>query len=198
MPTYVIVLFILAAYLIGSLCSAVIVSKLCHLPDPRTHGSNNPGATNVLRLAGKWMALGVLLADALKGTLPVVIAKACHVDEVALGWIALAAILGHIYPLFFAFQGGKGVATALGALIGLHPLLAVLVISTWVCVAAFTRYSSLASLIALGLMPLYALYSLPPASEIPLCLITLLIWYQHRANWARLRTGTESKINFSK
>jgi glycerol-3-phosphate acyltransferase PlsY len=193
----ILLLFIFTAYLVGSLCSAVIVSHLFDLPDPRTHGSNNPGATNVLRLAGKWMALGVLLADALKGALPVLIAKACHLDQMAQAWIALAAIIGHIYPVFFAFQGGKGVATALGALIGFNPLLAVSVISTWLIIATLTRYSSLASLIAVGLMPMYALRDSQLAAELPLCFITLLIWYQHKANWARLRSGRESKINLS-
>ena len=195
MSFFLLIFFIPGAYLMGSVCSAVIVCKLLQLPDPRHSGSNNPGATNVLRIGGAWAALLVLLADALKGTLPVLTAKILGLPDDLLAWIALAAVLGHMYPLFFAFKGGKGVATALGGLLGLHVLFAGEVIATWLLVAAVTRYSSLASLIAMGLAPLYAYFQLKPSAAMPVAIIALLIWYQHRHNCQRLLNGTESKIN---
>ncbi len=196
MSTFLLAFFIFSSYLLGSVCSAILVCRLFHLPDPRVTGSNNPGATNVLRIAGKGFALLVLVSDALKGTLPVLTAKIVGFDDTSMGWIALAAIVGHVYPVFFNFKGGKGVATALGALVGFNVLLSGGVIMTWLIVATITRYSSLASLLALGLMPGYALLYTQLPAELPLCLITLLIWVQHRHNWARLRNGTENRLNF--
>ena|SRR3990167_3855800 len=187
---------LLGAYLMGSVCSAVIVAKLFHLPDPRTEGSQNPGATNMLRLAGKKYAAIVLLTDVLKGTLPLVFAHLLNTPATLLGFTCLFAVLGHVYPIFFNYKGGKGVATALGALLGFYPLLGISVIFTWLLVAWRSRYSSLASIIAIGLAPLYAIFSAAnrPAC-IPLCLMTALILYQHINNISRLLDGTETKIN---
>lgn len=186
---------IVIAYLCGSICSAIIVSQVFSLPDPRTEGSKNPGATNVLRLAGKKYAAIVLVCDMLKGLLPVFLAGLAGASSATLGFTCLAAVLGHMYPIFFDFKGGKGVATAFGALLGLHFIMGVLVIVTWLLVANFTRYASLASLISLALAPLLAVASVGnPDTFPPLLLITILITYKHRNNITRLVDGNEPKI----
>ncbi|MCX7118004.1 MAG: glycerol-3-phosphate 1-O-acyltransferase PlsY [Legionellales bacterium] len=194
-----IVLFLictLTAYLVGSICSAVIVGRLFDLPDPRQEGSQNPGATNVLRLAGKKYAIMVLLADMLKGLLPVLMAHVLTASITLLGLTCLAAVLGHIYPIFFNFKGGKGVATAIGALLGFHFLLGALVIVIWVLVAYTTRYSSLASLISITLAPLFAMaFSGSIFPFLPLLMMAVLILYQHLDNIKRLLDGQETKIN---
>jgi glycerol-3-phosphate acyltransferase PlsY len=190
---------ILIAYLVGSICSAVIVSKLCHLKDPRLEGSKNPGATNVLRLSGKKYAVIVLLVDMLKGTLPVLLAHFFGVSPIILGFICLASVLGHIYPVFFNFQGGKGVATALGALLGFNPLVGVCVLFSWLLTAFISHFSSLASIIAISLAPVYTLFFSGKAGAcLPLIILTGIILYQHRENFARLRNQTEPKINLKK
>ncbi len=194
MSTLIFLIAFIGAYGIGSICSAVIVSKLCHLPDPRTQGSHNPGATNVLRLSGKKYAIIVLLADALKGLLPVALLSFLHLIPHDLGYIGLAAILGHMYPVFFQFNGGKGVATTLGVLLGLNGLLGLAVIATWLLVAVITRYSSLAALVAILLSPLYAMGYGFGHLVWPLCLIAIGVVYQHRENIQRLMAGKESKI----
>ena len=189
---------LLSAYLIGSICSAVIISQLFHLPDPRMEGSKNPGTTNVLRLAGKKYAIIVLLTDVLKGTLPVVLAAMCGAGTTLLGFTCLAAVLGHVYPVFFDFNGGKGVATALGALLGFHPLLGLGVTITWLLVASISRYASLASITALGLAPFYACFAADSrAAFVPLFIMAGLVLYQHRANFSRLLNHTEPQINLS-
>lgn len=189
-----IVLF--ATYCIGSLCSAVIVARLCHLPDPRTEGSRNPGTTNILRLAGKKYAVIVLLADSLKGLLPILCLKWSHFAPEYLGYVGLAAVLGHIYPIFFKFKGGKGVATALGVLIGLSGWLGLLVIATWLLVAWLSRYSSLAGMIALGLSPVYVWFlTFNLHFLVAVSLMVVLVLYQHQDNMQRLWRGKESKIN---
>lgn len=186
-------------YLSGSVCSAVIVSHIFALPDPRTEGSQNPGATNVLRLAGKKYALLVLLADILKGLLPVVFVKILGAGDIITSFTGLAAVLGHMYPVFFNFKGGKGVATALGMLLGLHFLLGICVIVTWLIVASFSRYSSLSSLISISLAPIYSLFILGNAQAfIPLLFVALVVLYKHRHNINRLLHGTEPKIVFKK
>ena len=188
---------IVVGYLAGSVCSAVIVSRIFSLPDPRVAGSQNPGATNVLRLAGKKYAVMVLLADMLKGLLPVLFAKALGAGPIAVSLTCLAAVMGHMYPIFFGFNGGKGVATALGALLGLHFILGVLVIATWLLVANFTRYSSLASIISMVLAPLYSLFTIGRLDTFPpLFFIALFILYKHRENITRLIDGEEPKIRF--
>lgn len=184
-------------YLVGSISSAVIVCRLFDLPDPRTEGSQNPGATNVLRLAGKQYAAIVLLADMLKGLLPVLLAQLLGAGPIIVGFTCFAAVVGHMYPIFFNFKGGKGVATAMGALLGFHFLLGVMVIATWLLIANFTRYSSLASIISIVLAPFYSLFVIHSIIAFPpIMCIALFIVFQHRENIARLIDGTESKISF--
>ncbi|ARB93333.1 glycerol-3-phosphate 1-O-acyltransferase PlsY [Legionella longbeachae] len=191
LPIFLVVL----GYLMGSICSAVIICKACSLPDPRTEGSKNPGATNVLRLAGKQYAALVMAADLLKGTIPVLIAKILDADPATVSFTALAAVVGHMYPIFFGFKGGKGVATAIGSLLGLYFLVGVLVAATWLLVAKFSRYSSLASITSVGLAPLYSLLLIQQLSVfLPIFAIALLILYKHKDNINRLIDGTESKI----
>jgi acyl phosphate:glycerol-3-phosphate acyltransferase len=182
-------------YVLGSVCSAVIVSNFFSLPDPRITGSQNPGATNVLRLAGKKYAIIVLLGDLLKGLVPVLLAKAFHAAPITISFTCLAAVLGHMYPVFFSFQGGKGVATTMGALLGLNVILGVMVIATWLLVAWITRYSSLAALVAIMLAPFYSLFLLGRLDVfLPLFFIALFILYKHRNNISRLINGKEPKI----
>lgn len=179
----------------GSICSAVIVSKLFNLPDPRQEGSKNPGATNVLRLAGKQYAALVLLVDMLKGTIPVLIAISFNASPLVVSLTVFAAVLGHMYPVFFNFQGGKGVATAIGALLGFHFILGVMVIATWLLVVNFLRYSSLASIIAIILSPLYALLLTHNINIFPpLCFMAIFILFKHKDNFTRLLDGTEPKV----
>lgn len=188
---------ITVAYLIGSVCSAVIVCRIFDLPDPRSEGSRNPGATNVLRLSGKNYAIIVLLSDVLKGFLPVVLAKLLGAGPIIVGFTCLAAVIGHMYPLFFEFKGGKGVATAMGALLGFHFMLGVMVIATWLIIANFTRYSSLASILSMMLAPFYSLFAVGNIDAfLPISFIAIAIIYKHRENFARLVDGVEPKINF--
>lgn len=188
---------ITVAYLMGSLCSAVIVSRAFNLPDPRTEGSKNPGATNILRLAGKKYAAMVLLADMLKGLLPVLLAHLLHSSPAMIAYTCFAAVLGHMYPVFFGFKGGKGVATALGAFLGFHFIMGAVIIATWILVVNMSRYSSLASIIAIVFAPFYSLFAVGNLSAFfPLSLITIFVLYQHRNNFSRLVDGTEPKINW--
>lgn len=198
MATVLLFIFcITIAYLCGSICSAVIVSRVFSLPDPRTSGSQNPGATNVLRIAGKKYAAIVLLADVIKGIIPVLIAKMLGASSFTVSFTCFAVVIGHMYPLFFNFQGGKGVATAIGALLGLHFILGVMVIATWLLVANFSRYSSLASIVSFVLAPFYSLFTISHLNTFPaLFFITLFILYEHRNNITRLIDGDEPKIIF--
>jgi glycerol-3-phosphate acyltransferase PlsY len=185
----------LLGYLAGSLSCAVIVCRVMGLPDPRRGGSGNPGATNVLRLGGRKAALLTLTGDVLKGVLPVLAAHALDLPAWSVALTALGAFLGHLYPLFFGFQGGKGVATAGGALIALSWPLGLVLVATWLLVATLTRYSSLSSLCAALAAPAAAwLMGNPPAHVLMLVLMAGLIVWRHRANIARLRSGTESRI----
>ncbi len=183
------------AYLLGSLSTAVIVSKLAGLPDPREQGSKNPGATNVLRLGGKKAAIITLLGDALKGLVPVVIADALSASPDILAAVGLAAFLGHLYPVFFGFKGGKGVATALGVLSGFSVWVGLAVLATWLLMAFLFRISSLAALTAATLAPLYVwlLRESPVLSGAALAMALLLI-SRHRGNIERLLRGEESRI----
>lgn len=195
--TLIFVFDMIVAYLVGSICSAVIVSRIFDLPDPRTEGSKNPGATNVLRLAGKHYAMLVLLADMLKGLLPVLLARMIDSGPVITSFTCLAAVLGHMYPVFFGFKGGKGVATAIGAMLALHFMLGVVVIALWLVIANFTRYSSLASIISISVAPFFSLYALGSVDAfVPLLFIALFVLYKHRDNVTRLMDGKETKINF--
>lgn len=199
LTTFLSVFYVIVGYLVGSVCSAVIVCRLFSLPDPRTEGSKNPGATNVLRIAGPKCAVIVLIADMLKGFLPVFLAKLLGADATTLGFICLAAVLGHMFPLFFKFKGGKGVATALGALSGFHWLLGGIVVITWLVVALISRYSSLASIIAIVLSPIFSVFLIHNMSAfIPLGLIVLFVIYKHHGNILRLEAGTEPKIKLKR
>ncbi|MEW6692743.1 MAG: glycerol-3-phosphate 1-O-acyltransferase PlsY [Pseudomonadota bacterium] len=189
----------IGAYLLGSVATAIVVSRLLGLPDPRTMGSGNPGATNVLRTGRKGAALATLLGDLLKGLLPVALARLLEVGEVTLIATALAAFLGHIYPVFFQFRGGKGVATALGVLLGLAPWLGLAVLGVWLLVAATLRYSSLAALIAAATAPVIAWgLGLGAAAIIGVAFMSALLIARHRGNIQRLLNGTESRIGAKK
>lgn len=187
---------ILAAYLIGSVSSAVLICKLFRLPDPRTKGSGNPGATNVLRLGGRLPALLTLVGDTLKGFVPVFFALE-WLGSWGLGFVALAAFIGHLYPVFFKFKGGKGVATFIGSIFALSWLLGVSYCVVWFLIAASTRYSSLAALIASVCLPFVAYSFLPNLDVLAVSLMALFILYKHKANIQRLLNGTESKIGQS-
>ncbi|QBJ62218.1 glycerol-3-phosphate 1-O-acyltransferase PlsY [Pseudoalteromonas sp. DL-6] len=188
----VILMFVLA-YLLGSISSAILVSRLFKLPDPRTNGSNNPGATNVYRLGGAFPACLVLIFDILKGTIPVWGAYFLKLEPLELGLIAVAACLGHMYPLFFSFKGGKAVATAFGSLLPIGLSLGGLLIGTWLIIVAITRYSSLAALVSVTLAPLYTWW-IKPLYTLPVTFITLLIIIRHRTNIVRLFKGEEPKV----
>jgi len=185
-------MFVLA-YLLGSISSAILVSRLFKLPDPRTNGSNNPGATNVYRLGGTLPACLVLIFDILKGTIPVWGAYFLKLEPLELGLVAVAACLGHMYPLFFSFKGGKAVATAFGSLLPIGLSLGGLLIGTWLIIVAITRYSSLAALVAVTLAPLYTWW-IKPLYTLPVTFITLLIIIRHRTNIVRLFKGEEPKV----
>lgn len=187
-------LSILIAYLFGSISSAIIVCRLMGLPDPRTQGSNNPGTTNVLRLGGKKAALITLLGDALKGFLPLLLAHTFGVQNSLLGFVAIAAVLGHMFPIFFGFKGGKGVATMLGIAFGLNLYLGCLALLIWSASAALFRYSSLAALITAAVLPIAAYLMVDPSYTLPLLIITALIFFKHQANIKRLLTKTEPKL----
>jgi glycerol-3-phosphate acyltransferase PlsY len=192
-------LLIPAGYLFGSISAAIIVCKLMGLPDPRTQGSRNPGATNVARIGGKKAAALTLAGDMLKGLLPVLMAHALQADATILAGTALAAFLGHLYPVFFGFQGGKGVATALGVIYGLYWPVGLLTTAVWVAMALLFRYSSLAALTAILLTPagFYWLWPEPPVI-VAMLLMTLLLYWRHRSNIANLLNGREGKISFGK
>jgi glycerol-3-phosphate acyltransferase PlsY len=189
------ILLVVFAYLVGSVASAVLVCRVMGLPDPRRQGSRNPGATNVLRLGGKTAAALTLAGDVLKGLLPVLAARFLSDSPVTAAGATLAAFLGHLYPLYFGFRGGKGVATAFGAVAGLAWPVALAMGAVWVSVAAISRYSSLASMSAAVCAPLVAaVITLRPAIVVSLALMAVLILWRHRANIARLRGGTEARI----
>ena len=193
------ILFIIGAYLLGSVASAVIVCRVLGLPDPRQQGSGNPGATNVLRIGGKKAAAITLLGDLLKGLLPVALAQIAGLPAWAIAATAFAAFIGHLFPLFFGFQGGKGVATAFGAALGLSPWAALAALATWLVMAALFRISSLAALTAAVLMPFYLwLLGEPSAFLFAMAAMAILLIWRHRANIQRLLAGTESRIGAKK
>ena len=193
------ILLIAGGYLFGSISTAIIVCKLMGLPDPRTTGSRNPGATNVARLGGKKAAALTLAGDMLKGLVPVLIAHALHASPTILAATALAAFLGHLYPVFFGFQGGKGVATALGVIYGLYWPVGLLTTGIWLAMAIVFRYSSLAALTAILLTPLGFMWLLPERPIIiAMVVLTALLYWRHRSNIANLLSGKEDKISFGK
>ena len=185
----------LAAYLIGSISSAIVVSRLFGLKDPRQVGSGNPGATNILRYGGKKAALLTLLGDILKGAVPLLAARALTDDAWVLALVMFFAFLGHLYPVFHGFQGGKGVATAFGVLFALNGWVGLALVGTWLVVAAAFRYSSLAAISAALLTPLYVWWLVPGAPFLyaTLAMTALLLW-RHRANIRKLLAGQEPKI----
>ena len=193
------VLATLAGYLVGSLSFAVIVSRALGLADPRTYGSGNPGATNVLRSGSKAAAVLTLLLDVLKGFVPVLLVKlygpALALGEGTAAAVGLAAFIGHLWPVFFRFNGGKGVATAAGVLLGLNPWLGVATLLTWLIVAAFFRYSSLASIVSAVFAPFYQMlvWDSGPAAGAMTLMALLLIW-RHSGNIKKLFHGTESRL----
>ncbi|MEH0760928.1 glycerol-3-phosphate 1-O-acyltransferase PlsY [Vibrio sp. 16] len=188
---------IIIAYLLGSISSAVLICRMLRLPDPRKMGSNNPGATNVLRIGGKKAAAAVLFCDMLKGTIPVWSGFFLGIDPVILGVIAIAACLGHMYPLFFHFKGGKGVATALGAIAPIGLDFTAMVIATWLAVALVFRYSSLAAIVTVLLAPLYT-WMIKPQYTLPVAMLCCLIVFRHHQNIRRLLDGAEPKIGKKK
>ncbi len=178
------------AYLLGSLSFAILLSRLAGGPDPRASGSGNPGATNMLRVAGKRLAILTLLGDLLKGCLPVLVVKLLGFSAQQQAWVGLAAVVGHLYPLYFGFRGGKGVATAAGMLLGLYPPAALLAAGAWLLTFGLTRTSSLAALVATPLtLPLLAWQQ--PGALLPMSLLCALIVWRHRGNLRDLFGGRE-------
>jgi glycerol-3-phosphate acyltransferase PlsY len=181
-------------YLLGSISSAIVVAKLMGLPDPRTQGSGNPGATNMLRVGGRKAAVVTLLGDMLKGVIPVLVAHLAQASIAVVAGVGLAAFLGHLYPVFFGFRGGKGVATALGVLVAAAWQVGAATVATWLVVFALTRISSLSALVAFALAPVYAwlLHPRGPFVAAVAAISVLLIW-RHRSNIRKLLAGTEDK-----
>jgi glycerol-3-phosphate acyltransferase PlsY len=199
METFYPALATLAAYLIGSLSFAVIVSRVMGLNDPRTYGSGNPGATNVLRSGNKTAAILTLLLDALKGFVPVFLVSQFGarygLGEGTVAMVGLAAFLGHLWPVFFKFAGGKGVATAAGVLLGINPWLGLATLATWALIAFFFRYSSLAALVSAVFAPFYQLLIWGSGPEaIAITVMGLLLVWRHAPNIQKLFAGTESKL----
>ncbi|MGY3568723.1 glycerol-3-phosphate 1-O-acyltransferase PlsY [Vibrio paucivorans] len=188
---------IIAAYLLGSISSAVLICRVLRLPDPRGVGSHNPGATNVLRIGGKKAAAAVLLCDMLKGTIPVWGGYFLQIDPIMLGIVAIAACLGHMYPIFFHFKGGKGVATALGAIAPIGLGLTSIIMLTWLAVALVFRYSSLAAIVSVLLAPFYT-WIIKPQYTLPVAMLCCLIVLRHHQNIKRLFDGTEPKVGEKK
>ena len=201
-------LAVLAAYLIGSLSFAVIVSRLMGLNDPRSYGSKNPGATNVLRSGNKAAAVLTLLLDGLKGWLPMALVmwfgKDYGMREGTLAAVGLAAFIGHLYPVFFGFQGGKGVATAAGVLFGVHWVLGLATLATWGIVAFFSRYSSLAAIACAIFAPWYYLigdrsfWYVDKMIALAIVAMSAFLIFRHRENINKLLKGTESKLGAKK
>ena len=201
-------LVLILSYLLGSLSFAVIVTRVMGLSDPRTYGSKNPGATNVLRSGSKAAAIVTLLLDAMKGWLPVALVmwfgQPYGLDDGTVALVGLAAFLGHLWPVFFRFQGGKGVATALGVLLGVSVWLGLATAATWLIVAFFFRYSSLASLAAAAFAPVYYLlvdgvaWYAEGSIAAAIAVMALLLAWRHSANIKRLIEGTESRLGSKK
>ncbi len=195
-------LLVLMAYLIGSVSFAVLVSKVMGLPDPHSYGSGNPGATNVLRTGSKLAAVLTLLGDAAKGYVAVLLARALigvDIDSWVLPAVAVAAFVGHLFPVFHGFKGGKGVATALGILLAINWVLGLTTLSTWLIVAVFLRYSSLAALISALFAPVYFifLFGVQPMAAAIIAMSALLIW-RHQTNIKNLLNGTEGRLGSKK
>ena len=183
------------AYLLGSISSAVVIARVMGLPDPRETGSKNPGATNILRYGGKTAAVLTLAGDILKGVIPVLIARALTADAVIITLCGFAAFLGHLFPVFFGFRGGKGVATALGVWFALNPWVGLALLVTWVLMALLFRYSSLAALATSALAPLYVAWLSPGTPTLATMIVmSAILIFRHRTNIRNLIAGTENKI----
>ncbi|MDD2222363.1 MAG: glycerol-3-phosphate 1-O-acyltransferase PlsY [Gammaproteobacteria bacterium] len=183
-------LLLVCAYLIGSLSFAIMLSRYYGNSDPRSQGSGNPGATNMLRIAGKRLAILTLLGDLSKGLLPILIARRLGLDQQQQAWIGLAAVIGHLYPLYFSFRGGKGVATTAGMLLALYPPAALLALAVWLLTFNLTRISSLASLASVPLcLPLLAWQQ--PHALLPVSVLSMLLVWRHRSNLKDLLAGNE-------
>lgn len=190
---------IIGAYLLGSISTAILTCRLMGLPDPRTQGSGNPGATNVLRLGGKKAAAVTLFGDLLKGLLPVLVAQWLVDTPAVIAAVGLAAFFGHLYPIFFAFKGGKGVATALGVLFGLSPWVGLATALTWLAMALLVRISSLSALVAMALAPLYLWWlTAQPDWVVAAALMTGVLYWRHRSNIVKLLRGEEGRIGEKK
>ncbi|MGA9032102.1 MAG: glycerol-3-phosphate 1-O-acyltransferase PlsY [Sulfuricaulis sp.] len=185
----------LAAYLFGSISTAVLIARAMGLQDPREVGSRNPGATNILRYGGKTAAVLTLIGDILKGVIPVLIARALTADAVIITLCGFAAFLGHLFPVFFSFRGGKGVATALGVWFALNPWVGLALLATWILMALLFRYSSLAALAASALAPLYVAWLSPGTPYLATMIVmSAILIFRHRSNIRNLIAGTETKI----
>lgn len=184
-------LYIIAAYLLGSISSAIIVCRLFRLPDPRTQGSNNPGATNVLRIGGKLPALITLVGDMLKGVIAIVVAKLLLLSVIEISAVMLAVFLGHLYPIFFRFKGGKGVATALGVYIALSWQFGGAVIISWLLAFALSRVSSIGALAIIITAPLFAALLLEPRYAYIIVVMSIVLLIRHKDNMRRLWQGSE-------
>ena len=196
LSNYMLTALILIAYLVGSINSAIILSKVLKLPDPRTQGSQNPGATNMLRIGGKKIAAFVLLIDVWKGLSPILLAYSYTSSSFELSIIALFAFLGHVYPVFYSFKGGKGVATFIGGLIGINPLVGLSFILIWLFVAKVLNISSLSALVATLLTPIvFYFIEMDIEATGVIALICLWIFFTHRSNIKRLVSGEEGQIN---
>jgi glycerol-3-phosphate acyltransferase PlsY len=181
------------AYLVGSISSAIIVCRLMKLPDPRQEGSHNPGATNVMRIGGKKAAAITLAGDALKGLLPVLLAKMLGAESLLLACVVFAAFLGHLYPIFFGFKGGKGVATSFGVSLGVAWLLGLAVSATWFLVYKISKISSLSALVAAMLVPLYTYLLVGDGYLVGVfVLISMVLLWRHKTNIKRLLAGEET------
>ena len=190
---------ILAAYLLGSLSSAIIICKLAGLPDPRGQGSGNPGATNVLRFGGKKLAALVLLGDILKGLIPATVAILIGLAPDTVAIVGLAAFVGHLYPVFFGFRGGKGVATAVGVILALSWITGLALIATWLLISILLRISSLAAIGSAILAPAYIWYlTAQPAYVIAVGIMSLILIWRHRSNIRNLLSGQEPRIGKKK
>ena len=192
-------ILIFASYLIGSLSSAIIVCKIMGLPDPRGEGSGNPGATNVLRFGGKKAAAITLAGDMIKGLIPVLIAKYMDISVEGIVLVGFAAFIGHLYPIFFQFKGGKGVATMLGVMFGFSWWIGLATAGTWLFMAKIVKISSLSALIATALAPVYVWYWFNDITAISLtALMTIILFWRHRSNIQDLLSGKEDKIGTDK
>ena len=188
-------LFILGAYLSGSVCSAIIVCRFLGLPDPRQQGSNNPGTTNVLRIGGRKAAIITLLGDMLKGLVPVLLARILEMPPLIVVLTAAVAFLGHLYPVFFGFNGGKGVATLLGVLLGIHWMLGLTAVGTWLLIAGILRVSSVSALVMAALVPVYSWFFFHDWKlTLVLAGMSMLLCWRHRNNIRNLLGGKEGGI----